>query len=226
MYIIITLPGLALAVWAQARVQGAFERYSRVRTWSGMTGAEVARRFLHEAGIYDVRVERVPGVLTDHYDPRGRVLRLSEAVYDSTSVAALGVAAHEAGHALQHALAYPWLGLRTAVIPATRLGAQLAFPLFFLGLMLQGTAPGGLLLRAGIALFLAAVAFQLITLPVEFDASRRALEHLEHGGLLRAQEALAAREVLAAAAWTYVAAALTAVLTLVYMLLRAGRRRE
>lgn len=225
LYLVLTLPGLALATWAQSRVAGTVERYSRVRAGNGLTGADLARRLLRLAGLHDIRVERVAGQLTDHYDPRGRVLRLSEAVYDSPSVAAQGIAAHEAGHALQHAEGYPWLGLRMTIIPATQLGSQLAFPLFFLGLFLQATSLGGLLVRAAVALFLFAVACQLITLPVEFNASARALSHLEHNGFMRAGEAVAAREVLSAAAWTYVATALTAVLTLVYMLLRAGGRR-
>lgn len=225
LYLALTLPGVILAMWAQAKVANTFGHYSRYRNMQGRSGAQVARAILEDAGIYDVRIERIPGQLTDHYDPRERVLRLSEAVYDSASIAALGVAAHEAGHAIQHYTGYGWLGLRMAIIPLTQFGSQLAFPLFFVGLLMQG-AFGGLLVNLGILLFGFAVAFQVITLPVEFNASSRALSLLQHGGYLRQEEVGPAREVLTAAAWTYVAAALTAVMGLLYMILRAQGRRD
>ncbi len=225
LYIILTLPGMILAMWAQSRVSSAFGQYSRVRNASGMSGAQIARAILEDAGISDVRIERIPGQLTDHYDPRGRVLRLSEQVYDGASLAAAGVAAHEAGHAVQHYTGYAWLGIRMAIIPVTQFGSRMAFPIFFIGLLLQNSL-GGFLLNLAILLFATAVAFQVITLPVEFNASSRALALLRQGGYLRPDEIGPAKQVLSAAALTYVAAAFTALMSLVYMILRAQGRRE
>lgn len=201
------LPGMLLGGFAQSRVQAAVRRYSKVRLGTGLTGAEVARYILDHRGLQSVRIEPTSGVLSDHYDPRGKVLRLSEAVYDVPSVAAAGIAAHEAGHAIQDADDYLPLEARSFIVPLVRIGSALAPMVFFAGLMLQmqGVA------MAGALLFGLSSLFSLITLPVEFDASRRALKHLEGLGVIRNREELeGAEKVLGAAAWTYVAAAISA----------------
>ncbi len=224
---ILMIPGLILTLWAQAKVKSAFNKYSKVGSYSGLTGAEVARRILNANGLAGVGVERIQGQLTDHYDPREGVLRLSEPVYGSRSIAALGIAAHEAGHAVQHGVKYPALVLRSAIAPAAATGSQLGLWLFIAGMLLGyfSTSPfGGLLLDAGIYLFSIAVVFTLVTLPVEFNASKRALLVLEQGGFLRQDEIPEAKAVLDAAALTYVAAAATAVLTLVRLLILRGNR--
>lgn len=213
-------PALLLALWAQGKVSSAYERYSRVRAANGLTGAQVAESLLRSAGIHDVRIEPIRGHLTDHYDPRRKVVRLSEGVYYGSSVAAQGIAAHEVGHVLQHATGYVWLGLRNAIIPATQFGSQLAFPLFFLGLILS-LRP---LIDLGILLFSLAVIFQVVTLPVEFNASARALASLAGGGYLQPAEVRGARSVLQAAALTYVAAMVMAVMQLLYLLSLRDRR--
>ncbi|QBS38563.1 zinc metallopeptidase [Thermaerobacter sp. FW80] len=220
LYMLFVGPALLLALWAQSKVSSAYATYARVRAANGLTGAEVARQLLHQAGIDDVRVEPIGGRLTDHYDPRSKVVRLSEGVYYGSTVAAQGIAAHEVGHAIQHATGYVWLGLRNAIIPATQFGSQLAFPLFFLGLILNLTS----LVDLGILLFSLAVLFQVITLPVEFNASSRALAALAGGGYLRGEEVRGARAVLQAAALTYVAAMVMAVMQLLYLLALRGRR--
>jgi len=213
-------PALLLALWAQGKVSSAYERYSRVRAANGLTVAQVAESLLRSAGIHDVRIEPIRGHLTDHYDPRRKVVRLSEGVYYGSSVAAQGIAAHEVGHVLQHATGYVWLGLRNAIIPATQFGSQLAFPLFFLGLILS-LRP---LIDLGILLFSLAVIFQVVTLPVEFNASARALASLAGGGYLQPAEVRGARSVLQAAALTYVAAMVMAVMQLLYLLSLRDRR--
>ena len=201
------LPGMLLGGFAQSRVQGAVRRYSKVRLGTGLTGAEVARYILDKRGLQDVRVEPTSGVLSDHYDPRGKVLRLSEAVYDVPSVAAAGIAAHEAGHAIQDADDYLPLEARSFIVPLVRIGSAVAPMVFFAGLMLQMQTVA----MVGAALFGLSSLFSLITLPVEFDASRRALKHLEGLGVIRNREELeGAEKVLGAAAWTYVAAAVSA----------------
>ena len=220
LYMLFVGPALLLALWAQSKVSSAYATYARVRAANGLTGAEVARQMLRLAGIDDVRVEPIGGRLTDHYDPRSKVVRLSEGVYYGSTVAAQGIAAHEVGHAIQHATGYVWLGLRNAIIPATQFGSQLAFPLFFLGLILNLTS----LVDLGILLFSLAVLFQVITLPVEFNASSRALAALAGGGYLRGEEVRGARAVLQAAALTYVAAMVMAVMQLLYLLALRGRR--
>ncbi|GAB6875841.1 zinc metallopeptidase [Thermaerobacter litoralis] len=220
LYLLFVGPALLLALWAQSKVSAAYATYSQVRAANGLTGADVARQMLRQAGIDDVRVEPIGGRLTDHYDPRTKVVRLSEGVYYGSTVAAQGVAAHEVGHAIQHATGYVWLGLRNAIIPATQFGSQLAFPLFFLGLIMNW-AP---LQNLGILLFSLAVLFQVITLPVEFNASSRALATLAGGGYLRGEEVRGARAVLQAAALTYVAAMVMAVMQLLYLLALRGRR--
>lgn len=214
----ILVPALLLAVYAQWRVRSTYNRYARVPVATGLTAHGAAERILTAAGVHDVSVEATSRTLGDHYDPRTKVLRLSAS--DSRSVAAVGVAAHEAGHAIQHARGFAPLALRTAIVPAARFGSQLAFPLFFLGLIFQYPV----LVTAGILLFSAAVLFTLVTLPVEFDASRRAVAALRDGGLVGTEELGAIKEVLFAAALTYVAAAAMAALQLL-LLLSAGRRR-
>ena len=222
---LLLLPAIILAVYAQAKVQSTFQRYSRLRASSGMTGAQVARALLDKNNLYDVSVEIVPGHLTDHYDPRTKKLRLSPEVYHGTSLAALGVAAHETGHAAQHAQEYIPLNLRNALFPVASFGSNLAFPLFFIGLLFG--RGGTWLMDLGILLFLFAVLFQVITLPVEFNASKRALGMLESEGyLLRGQEVAGARKVLSAAALTYLAATAMAVLQLFRLLLIRGYRDE
>ncbi len=222
MYFLLVLPALVLATWAQSKVKGAFARNSQIRASSGVSGAQVARSILDRAGLGQVAVESLSGGgLGDHYDPRKRVIRLSRDVYGGQSLAALGVAAHEAGHALQHAGGYFWLGARNAIIPITQFGSRLAFPLFFIGLLFQGE----MFMTLGILFFATAVVFQIITLPVEYNASARAMQILEGEGFVTRGELPAVREVLDAAALTYLAAALMAVMQLLYLLLLRGRRR-
>lgn len=216
---ILALIGLLLSVLASARVNSTFARYNKTRCMTGLTGAQAAERVLHMAGIHDVRIEPVSGKLTDHYDPRSKVLRLSESTFGSTSVAAVCVAAHECGHAIQDQQQYGPLVLRGTLVPAANLGSQLAWPVFFAGLIFSMRP----LLAAGIFLFLLAVLFQLITLPVEFNASSRALQILEQGGILGSQEMSGAKKVLKAAAMTYVAALASSLLQLLRLILIARR---
>ena len=217
---ILVLIGVVLSLAAQAKVRSTFDKYSRVRSISGMTGAEAAQRILHRAGIFDVQIERISGHLTDHYDPRRKVLRLSDSVYDSSSIAAIGVAAHECGHAIQHQNSYIPLMFRNTLVPIVNFGAAIAWPLILIGLLLAGSQT---LINLGIILFSTAVLFQLVTLPVEFNASRRALLQLENGIISR-EEIGGSRKVLQAAALTYVAATLVAVLQLLRLLSISGRR--
>ncbi|MGQ9470687.1 MAG: zinc metallopeptidase [Candidatus Aminicenantales bacterium] len=217
------IPPLLLALYAQAKVQGTYGRFSRRLSRRGITGAEVAAEILGASGAGRVRIEKIPGRLTDHYDPRKKTLRLSEAVHDSSSIAALGVAAHEAGHALQDHFHYAPLHLRNAIYPVANLGSTLAFPLFFIGFILSQGRPH-FLMDLGILLFTGAVAFTVITLPVEFNASRRALAILREGNYLTPDELDGARQVLAAAALTYVAATAMAVMQLLRLfILRQSR---
>lgn len=220
-YILIVI-GMVLSMLASSRVKTTFAKYQRVRSMSGMTGAEAAQRILRQSGIYDVRVERVSGSLTDHYDPRSKVLRLSDSVYGSSSVAAVGVAAHECGHAVQHEKGYVPLSIRSALVPVANFGANLAWPVFLMGLIFSI----GPLLDIGILLFLAAVLFQLVTLPVEFNASSRALRLLESNGILYGEEIRDTRKVLSAAALTYVASLAASVLQLLRLIILAGGRRR
>lgn len=229
LWIMLAIPGLLLALYAQAKVKGAFNKYSKIPTTRRMTGAQVARELLNAQGLYDVQIERVDGRLSDHYDPRTRVLRLSPDVYDTPSVAAAGVAAHEMGHALQHANNYAPLGLRSALVPATQFGSQLAPMLFMGGFLLNvfsGSSLGLTIAWIGVALFTIAVFFTLVTLPVEFDASKRAKALLVSQGILFQDEIEGVNKVLDAAALTYVAAAVAAVGQLLYyvLLLTGGRR--
>ncbi len=218
----LVIPALLLGLYAQARVRSTYARYGKVRTASGLSAAEVARRILDANGLGEVPVERVPGLLTDHYDPRVRILRLSEGVYASPSIAALGVAAHEAGHAIQHARAYVPLMARNTVYPVANFGSQLG-PLLVLGGLILGMVQP--LIMVGILLFAFAVLFSLVTLPVELNASGRALRILQSSGFLRPDELEGARKVLSAAALTYIAAALASVLTLVRLILLSRDNR-
>ncbi|WP_025321578.1 zinc metallopeptidase [Deferrisoma camini] len=218
LYFILIAPAFLLSLAAQMWVQSAFRKYGERMNRRGITGARAAELILARAGLDDVRIETAQGFLSDHYDPRSRVLRLSPDVYSTPSLAAVGVAAHEAGHALQHAAGYAPLSLRTALVPAASVGSQLAWPLLVFGFLLQATA----LVKLGVVFFAAAVVFQLVTLPVEFNASRRALAAVESVGILGPDEMPGARQVLTAAALTYVAAAVTSVMQLLYFLLRSG----
>ena len=220
------IPGLIFTLWAQAKVKSAFKKFSQVSSKSGMTGADVARRILNDNGLPGVGIEPVRGNLTDHYDPRVGVLRLSDGVYGSRSIAALGIAAHEAGHAVQHGVKYPALVLRTAVAPAAATGSQLGIWLFMIGWILPLFTGGSMswLMDVGIYMFSVAVFFTFITLPVEFNASKRAIMVLEKGGYLTQDELPKAKAVLNAAAWTYVAAAATSVLMLIRLLILRGSR--
>ena len=212
--------GMLLSMAASARVKSTFAIYSRVRSASGLTGAEAARRILRMAGITDVTVVPISGSLTDHYDPRNKQLALSQDVYDRTSVAAIGVAAHECGHAIQDAQNYVPLNLRSAIVPVANIGSTLSWPLFLAGLLLS-IRP---LLTLGILLFSFAVLFQLVTLPVEFNASARALKMLGSSGMLGTDEVKSAKKVLTAAALTYVAALASSILQLLRLIILAGGR--
>ena len=222
-YFILVVPALLLGLYAQSKVQSTFRRYAQVTGARGLTGAEAARRILDANGLQHVAVDRIAGQLTDNYDPRAQVVHLSEAVYDSTSVAAVGVAAHETGHAVQHAVGYAPLRLRTAIIPVTQFGSAISPILLILGLVLSI----GPLVQVGLLLFATVAVFQLVTLPVEYNASRRALATLDQSGMLEADELAGAARVLDAAALTYVAALISTLAQLLRLvLLYGGRRRD
>ena len=221
----LVLIGVVLSLLASGRVKSTFAKYSQVRNSRGLTGAQAAEQVLHTAGIYDVRIEHVGGNLTDHYDPRTKVLRLSDSVYGQTSVAAVGVAAHECGHAIQHANGYAPLKLRSTLVPVANFGSRLAWPLIIFGLFISGES-SRLLINAGIIAFLGAVLFQLITLPVEFNASNRAIRMIADSGMMYGEEIKGAKKVLSAAALTYVASAATAILQLLRILILTGGRRR
>ena len=220
---LLVVAGALLSMWASARVNGTFLKFSQVRSRKGMTGADVARRLLQSQGIYDVSVREVPGQLTDHYDPRTRTVNLSQVVYGQFSVAAIGVAAHECGHAIQDNVGYVPLRLRAAFVPVANWGSKLSWPLILIGL-LAGWTP---FIQVGIWMFVLALLFQIITLPVEFNASSRAVSLLEQTGILQGQEIGQTRKVLGAAALTYVASAMASVLQLLRLvILFGGRRRD
>lgn len=219
---ILLLPGLILTIWAQSRISANYSKYSKVSASSGITAQEMVRRMLNDEGIYDVSLEVVDGTLTDHYDPNSKTIRLSSGVASSDSLAALGVAAHETGHVIQHRDGYAPLALRSAVVPITNIGSNLAWPLFLLGFIFSWEP----LINAGIILFSLTVLFTLITLPVEFNASKRATAALESGGYVTTDENYGVKKVLNAAALTYVAAALTAILQLLRLLTLSSRRRR
>ena len=227
---LILIPAMIFAFVAQSKVNSTFNRYAKVYNRRGLTGAEAARRVLDANGLYHVTIERVHGRLTDHYDPRANVIRLSDAVYGSTGIAAVGVAAHEAGHAVQHAVGYVPIKVRAAIIPLTRFGSFLAMPLFIIGLLFAGGSYlgyeiGTIFMLTGILFFSFSTLFQLVTLPTEFNASARAMQALEDGGLLAADELPAAKATLSAAAMTYVAALATSLASLLRLILIFNRRR-
>ncbi len=222
---ILVLIGAVLSLIASAKVNSTFNKYSRVRSMSGMTGAEAAQKILNQNGIYDVAVEHVRGNLTDHYDPKNKILRLSDATYSSNSVAAIGVAAHECGHALQHNDEYLLLKIRSAIVPAANIGSRLGIPIILLGVILGSNY---FLIELGIWVFSLAVLFQIVTLPVEFNASSRAMAMMERYGILSGDELRSTKKVLSAAAMTYVAAAASSILQLLRLVLLFGgnRRRD
>lgn len=225
---ILVLPAIILAVIAQGKVSSTFNKYSRVPSRIGMTGAEAARRIMELNGIYDVSIERVAGNLTDHYDPSKKVLRLSDNVYSSSSIAAIGVAAHETGHAIQHARGYAPLSLRSIMVPAVNFGSRLFLPLILLGLLFSfSSTMGNSLITLGIILFGITVLFTLVTLPVEFNASKRAIACLSESRILYDDEVDGAKKVLSAAAMTYVASAAVAIAQFLRLLvLFGGRNRD
>ncbi len=222
---LLVLIGAAICIAASGRVNSVFSRYSRVRSRLGLTGREAAEQILHRNGIYDVQVIHIPGNLTDHYNPGKKTLGLSDTVYNSTSVAAVGVAAHECGHAVQHAVGYAPLSIRGALVPVANIGSTAAWPLIIIGLFLNGET-AMLFINLGILLFSAAVLFQLITLPVEFNASGRAVKVLETSGMLYPDEVSSVKKVLGAAALTYVAGAASMILQLLRLIIIGGRKRN
>jgi Zn-dependent membrane protease YugP len=225
LFLLFTIPPLLLGLWAQYRVQSTFAKYSRVRTSTGIDGAHAARRILDVNDLQTVGVERVGGTLSDHYDPRGKVMRLSADVYGTPSIAAVGVAAHESGHALQDKLHYGPLRLRSAIVPAVGIGSWLGPIIFMIGLFMAGTLGSGIA-WLGILLFGLTAVFALVTLPVELDASKRAKQQLASTGILTADEIKGVDQVLDAAALTYVAAAVQAIMTVLYYVMIMGRRRN
>ena len=220
---LLVIVGVLLCMLASARVRTTYAKYERVRNHSGMTGRDAAERILRGAGIFDVRIERVSGHLTDHYDPRNKVLRLSDSTYSSASVAAVGVAAHECGHAIQHAVGYAPLNIRSALVPVANFGSTIAWPLIVLGLFISGNS-SSLLIQIGILAFSLSVLFQIVTLPVEFNASGRAIPILGESGMLYPDEISGTKRVLGAAALTYVASAASAILQLIRIILITGGR--
>ncbi len=226
LYMIFALPALLLGLWAQFKVKSAFSKYSQVRTYSGVTGAQAARRMLDSNNLRDVPIEATRGTLTDHYDPRSKTLRLSEPVYGTPSIAAAGVAAHEAGHALQDATGYSALKLRGLIIPAVQIGSWIGPIIFMVGLFMQ-SATGTRVAWAGLLLFSLTALFSIITLPVEFNASARAKAYLSTSGLVSGEEMDGVNKVLDAAALTYVAGAVQSISTILYyVFLLMGRRRD
>lgn len=220
-YILLMLPAVIIATWAQIKVNSTFKKYERIPTMQGLTGAQAARNILDANGLYDVQIEHIAGSLTDHFDPRSNVVRLSDSVYTATNVAAVGVAAHETGHAVQYAEGYAPIKIRNAILPVTQIGSYASWPLLLLGIIFSNQC----LAWAGVALFSAVVLFQLITLPVEFNASKRAITVLENG-MLTTEETAGARKVLNAAAFTYVAALFTAIVNLLRLVMIAFNSRS
>ena len=227
MYFLLFIIAIIFAVSAQGKVQSTFREASQIRSRRGYTGAQVAQQILMSAGIHDVRIERIGGNLTDHYDPKSRTLRLSQNVYDSDSLAALGVAAHETGHAIQDDTGYAWLQLRSAMVPVTNIASNLAMPLIILGALFGGASRGNyFMINLGLILFFLSVLFTFVTLPVEFDASKRAIAILEGNSYVSPDEVGEVKKVLDAAAMTYVAAAAVALLNFLRMAALFGRRRN
>ncbi len=221
-YLILVVPALLLAIWAQAQVKTTYRKYSRVPNSRGMTGAYAAQAVLNFYGITDVRIERVSGNLTDHYDPRSKVIRLSDGVYNSSTVAAIGIACHEAGHAAQHAENYAPIKIRNAIIPVCNIGSTIGIPLALIGWIFSFS----ILIYVGLGLYAAVFIFQVATLPVEFNASRRAIKVIDETQLLRDDEIGGAKKVLAAAAMTYVASMMVSLANLLRLLLRFSNRRD
>ncbi len=219
----LVLIGVVLSLLASSKVKSTYAKYSKVTSQTGMTGAQAAHRILTMSGIYDVKIQHVSGELTDHYDPRNKTLNLSDSVYGNFSVAAIGVAAHECGHAIQHDRGYLPLKLRSSIVPVANIGAKISWPLILIGLLLGGNS---WLIQLGILMFSLAVAFHLITLPVEYNASNRAVNLLEETGILYREELAKTKKVLNAAALTYVAAAATSILQLLRLVLLFGNRRR
>lgn len=226
-YVMLVLPCLILSVWASSRVNSTFKKYSQHRSMRGITGADAARRVLQANGVTGVRIEQVAGNLTDHYDPKTNVIRLSDSVHSSTSVSAIGVAAHEAGHAVQYAQSYTPIKLRAAIIPITNIGSKLAMPLILIGLLFNVAADASyFFVYTGIACFGLSLVFQLITLPVEFNASSRAMAAIQETGILTEDEQVGAKRTLSAAAMTYVAATAVALAQLLRLIALFGKRRR
>ena len=221
-YFVFIVPALLLSLWAQYKVNSTYSRFAQVRNYNGLTGAQAARRILDQNGLQQVRIEHVRGSLTDHFDPKTNVVRLSDTVYNSSSIAAVGVAAHEVGHAVQYAQNYFPMRLRSAIIPATNFGSAISIPMILIGFLLT-IEP---LVTAGILLFATVAVFQLVTLPVEFNASSRAVATLEGQGMLGGQELDGVRQVLSAAALTYVAALIMSLAQLLRLMMLFGRRRD
>jgi Zn-dependent membrane protease YugP len=222
-FLLFMIPGVILMLWAQSRVKTNYARFSKVRNYQGLTGAQAARRILDSNGLYDVKVEQVPGELSDHYDPRSRVLRLSQGVYGQPTVAAIGIAAHEAGHAIQHAQKYAPLQLRTSIVPAVSIGSNLGIFVLLAGMLLSITPLAWL----GVALFGLGTFFALVTLPVEFDATRRAKAALSTMGMVSVEDGQGVSKVLDSAAWTYIAGFASALLTLLYyVMIVTGMQRS
>ena len=220
LYLFLVIPGMLLTIWAQFRVKGTFNKYAQVGSSLGMTGAEVAAKILHEMGIDSVSIEPISGELTDHYDPSAKAVRLSESVYGSTSLAAAAVAAHECGHVIQDVRGYKPMNIRAALVPVANLGSNIAPLLIMAGFALNAMGSiSGIFINIGIVLFLGVVLFHVVTLPVEFDASRRALKLINDLGILQGEENRSAKKVLDAAAFTYVATALYSVLQLIQLLM-------
>lgn len=220
--IILLIPAIILSIWAQCKVQSGFRRYANVYSRSGMTGAQVARKLLDANGIHDVGIQRVTGNLTDHYHPTKKMLYLSDSVYGESSVAAISVAAHEVGHAIQHSVGYKPLNIRSMLVPAANIGSNASWILLILGLIFSIDP----LVQLGIVLFTCVVLFQVVTLPVEFNASSRALQQVAYYGILSSDELAGGKKVLSAAAWTYVAAAVMSILQLLRLLLIFAGNRE
>jgi Zn-dependent membrane protease YugP len=221
----LVLIGIGITLLASLRVKSTFSKYSRVRSRSGLTGAQAAEKILYNSGIYDVRIERIQGGLTDHYDPKNKILRLSDSVYGQDTLAAIGVAAHECGHAIQHKNSYAPLAIRSAIVPVANIGSMAAWPVIIFGILMSYNQ---FLINLGIILFSAAVLFQIITLPVEYNASKRAIARLSETGILYGDELGQSKKVLDAAALTYVAAAAATILQLLRLIILfgGGRRRD
>lgn len=219
-YIILIIPALLISIWAQTKVNSAFNKYNKVFSSRGYTAAQIARYILDNNGLYNIQIDKISGNLTDHFDPKANVVRLSDGVYNSTSVAAIGVAAHEVGHAIQHAQGYGPIKLRMAIIPITQIGSRLSMPLILLGILFSYQP----IISLGIIFFATATIFQLITLPVEFNASNRALTILENSNYLYSEELIGAKKTLSAAAMTYVAALIVSAMQLLRLILLFGNR--